>query len=93
MENVDMVPEKGNKKIKGLGCGPEESPSGGTAGRIEPGAKEAGKEKWQGRSLHLPIFNYSHLLSWAQGCAECFTSIILFELHHYSLKWVFSFFH
>lgn len=29
-----MVPEKGNKKIKELGCGPEESPSRGTAGLI-----------------------------------------------------------
>lgn len=25
-ENVEMVPEKENKKIKELGCGPEESP-------------------------------------------------------------------
>ena len=33
-ENMEMVPEKGNKNIKELGCSPEESPSRGTAGLI-----------------------------------------------------------
>lgn len=34
MENVEMVPEKGNKKVKGLGCDPKESSFRGIVGPI-----------------------------------------------------------
>lgn len=48
MENVQMIPEKGTKKSKGLGCRPKESPSKQKAGLIQPRGKEAGKDTWKG---------------------------------------------
>lgn len=48
MDNVQMVPEKGTKKNKGLSYRHEESPSKQKAGLIQPRAKEVGKETWKG---------------------------------------------
>lgn len=50
-----MVPEKGNKKFKALGCSPKESPARRAAGLMQPREEEVGEEKWEGWNLNLPV--------------------------------------
>lgn len=59
MDNVQMVPEKGTKKNKGLSYRREESPSKQKAGLIQPRAKEVGKETWKGWNLSLPVVYFT----------------------------------